>query len=131
RKERRRLNVVALIILLFFDDLYEQFPKRAAHNERKQPDQDQRLDHLRFSRVDLVESVRGLELTKEKFRLPARLIELRYISRAVVLCGQIRDVEMVPFFRVVPDSDDTECLDGTAARAVVDASFEPDFTVDV
>src|SRR5699024_6577444 len=129
-EERRRVRVVR-VILLCFDDLDVQLSERAAHYQRKQPDQDQRLHHLRFSRVDLIKSVRRLELPKEKLRLPARLIELRYISRAVVLCGQIRDVEMIPFFLVVPDADDTERLDSTATRAVVDASLEPDFTVDV
>ena len=34
-------------------------------------------------------------------------------------------------FLVVSDTDDTEHLDGTATRTVVDTSFELDFTVDV
>jgi len=38
---------------------------------------------------------------------------------------------VITVFLVVPDADDTERLNGTAPRAVVDASFEPDFTVDV
>jgi hypothetical protein len=38
---------------------------------------------------------------------------------------------VVALFFVVPDTDDTERLNGTAPRAVVDASLELDFTVDV
>jgi hypothetical protein len=38
---------------------------------------------------------------------------------------------VVSILFVVPDTNDANRLDGTAARAVVDGSFELDFTVDV
>ena len=117
--------------MLVVEYLDEQLSERTADDERKQPDQNQCFDDFWLAGADLVESVHALQLTKEQLDLPARLIELRDNRRAVLRSGEVRDVEVIAFVLVVPDADDTERLNGTAARAVVDAPFELDLTLDI
>jgi hypothetical protein len=107
-------------------------PRRAlqATSESK-TDENQSLHDFRFAGGDFIESVHSLQFTKEQFDYPPCLIELRDIRRVVPLSGEIRDTEVATLVLFVPDPDDTEHLNGTAARAVVDASFEIDFSFDI
>ncbi len=116
---------------MLFDDLDEQLQKIAADNERIQADQNLCHNDVWLAEDDLVKSVHPLELTKQQFDLPSRLIELRDIRRAILFSRQIHYIQLIALFLCNPDTDDTGCLNGTRSRAVEDAPFELDFAPDV
>lgn len=103
----------------------------SADDEREDRRVQERFDDLALAARHLIHPIVMLQLPEEQLDLPAEGMGRADVLGRELLDRDVRDVEVMPFRPLVPDSDDAQLLDRTANAPAVGASLKLHCNLDV